>query len=135
MNILLSIRPKYVEAIMKGNKRYEFRKTIFRKRDIERALIYSTAPVKKLVGYFIIGDIVESHPNTLWDQFKEFSGLNEEEFFSYFNGSKRGFAIHIEEVERFPNALDPTDLFPDFTPPQSFYYLDMPLIPEGTYNE
>jgi len=135
MNILLSIRPKYVEAIMKGNKRYEFRKTTFRKKDIERALIYSTAPVKKLVGYFIIGDIVEGHPNTLWDQFKEFSGLSEEEFFSYFNGSKRGFAIQIEEVEGFPNPLDPTDLFPDFTPPQSFYYLDMPLIPEGTYNE
>jgi type I restriction enzyme S subunit len=30
MDVLLSIKPKYVDAILKGEKKYEFRKIIFK---------------------------------------------------------------------------------------------------------
>jgi len=59
MNVLLSIRPKYVEEIIKGNKRYEFRKSIF-KKNVEEVWIYATSPTKKkmlahfqLVSFYI----------------------------------------------------------------------------------
>lgn len=128
MNVLLSIKPKYVESIMKGDKRYEFRKVIFKNWDIEKVYIYSTAPVKKVVGAFIIGDIIEDHPNRLWEQFREFSGLNDIEFFSYFNGNKKGFAIEIENLEVFTNPVDPREIIPDFAAPQSFCYLDTAIL-------
>ena len=125
MNVLLSIKPKYVEEIMNGNKRYEFRKSIFRCReDVELVYIYSTSPVKKIVGVFTIETIIEDHPRNLWEKFKEFSGIEKEEFFSYFGERKKGFAIGTENVEVFECPIDPKISIPGFVPPQSFCYVD-----------
>ena len=125
MNVLLSIKPKYVEEIIKGNKRYEFRRSIFRCReDIELVYIYSTSPVKKIVGVFTIKNIIEDHPRNLWKNFKEFSGIEKEEFFSYFGDCKNGFAIGIENVEVFEGPIDPKISIPGFVPPQSFRYVE-----------
>ena len=134
MNVLLSIKPKYVELIMKGDKRYEFRKVIFRNRNIEMVYIYSSAPVKRIIGYFMVGDIIEDHPDRLWVQFSEFSGLNDIEFFSYFNGNKKGFAIEIVNLEAFKNPVDPREIIPDFAAPQSFCYLDTAIFGGGCGN-
>jgi len=134
MNVLLSIKPKYVESIMNGEKRYEFRKSIFRREGIDRVYIYSTSPIKKIVGAFNIGDIIEGHPSRLWEECGEYSGLTEFEFFRYFNGKKRVFAIKIEGIKNFNNPIDPREIFPNFVPPQSFCYVDMPIVPGGTKN-
>ena len=127
MNVLLSIRPKYVEAIMNGEKRYEFRKIIFKNREVEEVYIYSTAPVKKIVGSFLIGDIIEDSPERLWEEFKKCSGISDSEFFSYFNGNAKGFAIEIESVRKFEEPIDPRDHYPNFVPPQSFSYIETPF--------
>ena len=63
MDVLLSIKPKYVKSIIEGEKRYEFRKTIFKNREINRIYIYSSSPVKKIVASFVIGTILEDHPS------------------------------------------------------------------------
>ena len=47
--ILLSINPEHVENILDGTKKYEYRKKSC-KKDIDRIVIYSTHPVKKVVG-------------------------------------------------------------------------------------
>lgn len=135
MNVLLSIKPKYAEAILNGNKLYEFRKVIFKKKNIEKVFIYSSSPVKKIVGQFQIGEVIEDHPNSLWNNFKEFSGLNEKEFYSYFNGNKKGFAIKIKQPKWFVTPFSPKDQYPNFIPPQSFYYLEKSLIPEELKNK
>ena len=126
MNVLLSIKPKYVEEILNGNKKYEFRKVIFKCREeLGMVYIYSSSPVKKIVGAFVIENIIEDHPEVLWAQFKEFSGINnEKEFFSYFGANKKGFAIEIGDLEIFENPADPRILIPGFVPPQSFRYID-----------
>lgn len=124
MLALLSIKPKYVEAIMRGEKRYEFRKSIFKHRNVAKVYVYSTAPVKKVVGTFGIVKIIEGHPKQLWNRFSLFSGLDFIEFFKYFKDIERGFAIEIESPERFKEPIDPWDSMPQFVPPQSFYYID-----------
>ncbi len=134
MSVLLSIKPVHVEAIVKGDKLYEFRKSIFRKRNIKKVYIYSTAPVKKIVGSFRVGKIIENHPERLWNELKEFSGLKDVEFFNYFGESTRGFAIKVESVEEFKNPLDPRDFIPDFIPPQSFCYLDSSTLLSAIFN-
>ena len=35
MNVLLSIKPKYANQIINGNKKYEFRKSVFKNRDLD----------------------------------------------------------------------------------------------------
>jgi len=123
MDVLLSIKPRFVEAIMDGRKRYEFRKNKFSKKDINYVYIYSTSPIKKIVGVFKINNIIENSPSALWDELKDLAGISEDEFFEYFRNKETGFALEIKEVERFENPLDPKILFPNFVPPQSFCYI------------
>jgi predicted transcriptional regulator len=129
MNILLSIKPKYAESIISGKKKYEFRKVIFKKNYIENVYIYCTSPVKRIIGVFRVGDIIEDRPERLWEQLNEFSGLEEKEFFDYFENIEKGFAIEIKSIEKFEDPVDPAKLIPGFVPPQSFYYVRFSLSP------
>jgi len=124
MRVLLSIKPKYADKILCGTKKYEFRKIIFRNEDIQEIVIYSSSPMKKIVGTCAIGSVIEGRPLLLWEMFKEVSGLREEEFFSYFNGKEKGYAIEIQEINRFERPVDPWEFDADFIPPQSFQYIN-----------
>jgi len=95
MNVLLSIKPKYANQIINGNKKYEFRKSLFKNRDLDMVYIYSSSPVKRIVGAFSIKKIIEKHPEQLWSECKDFSGIDEDDFFCYFRGKEKGFAIVI----------------------------------------
>ena len=124
MNVLLSIKPKYVEAIINGQKTYAFRKVIFKKNQVNIVYIYSTSPIKKIVGAFRIGDIIEDRPEDLWKRLNGVSGMDKQDFFNYFENTERGFAIEIKNVEKFEDPLDPTEAIPNFVPPQSFRYIN-----------
>jgi predicted transcriptional regulator len=123
MDVLLSIKPRFADAIIDGRKKYEFRKNKFSKDDITCVYMYSTAPIKRIIGIFKITEIIEDSPSALWDRLKNQAGISEDEFFDYFRNKKKGFAIEIKEVEKFENPLDPKILFPNFVPPQSFCYI------------
>ena len=122
MNILLSIKPEFVNKILSHEKLYEFRKSIF-KQDVERIYIYSTYPVKKIVGYFEVTDIICKSPEELWDLFSDVSGICENEFFKYYSGSDEGFAIRIDNLIVFDEFIDMSE-FDDFRAPQSFCYVE-----------
>jgi type I restriction enzyme S subunit len=130
MDVLLSIKPKFAESIISGKKKYEFRKIIFTKKYIGRVYIYSTSPIKKIVGAFRINDIIVDSPCTLWSQLKDDAGIAEEEFFDYFKNKEIGFALEITDVEKFENPMDPKIIFPDFVPPQSFCYIKFSALYE-----
>ena len=127
MNVLLSIKPKYVEKIKNGNKKFEFRKSLFSEKNqnkIEKIFIYSSSPVKKIVARFFINIILEDHPVRLWEKCKNFSGIEKTEFFKYFRDKKTGLAIGISELKFFKTPIDPKSVFPNFVAPQSFRYID-----------
>jgi type I restriction enzyme, S subunit len=124
MDVLLSIKPKYVKSILEGEKRYEFRKAIFRNHSVNRVFIYSSAPVKRIVALFEISRILEDHPAVLWDQVRDHAGINDAEFFSYFAGRERGYAIGIGNLREFVTPVDPRVEIPGFVPPQSYCYVD-----------
>ncbi len=129
MDVLLSVKPKYVKSIIDGEKRYEFRKAIFRNRSINRIFIYSSAPVKSIVALFEISTILEDHPAVLWDTVKDHAGIDDAEFFSYFAGRLRGYAIGIENLWEFEEPIDPYETMPGFVPPQSYCYPDEEKCP------
>lgn len=123
MRVLLSIKPKYVDKILCGTKKYEFRKIIFKNEEIREMVIYSSSPTKKIVGTCAISSVIEDRPRVLWEMLKEGSGLCEEEFFTYFSGKEKGYAIEIESINRFERPVDPREFNADFIPPQSFQYI------------
>ncbi len=127
MNVLLSIKPKYVDEIKKGNKKYEFRKSLFSKNkfdQVEKIFIYSSSPVKKIVARFVFKVVLEDHPKKIWEKCKEFSGIDESEYFRYYDKKEKGIAIKITELKFFKKPIDPKLIFPNFTAPQSFCYID-----------
>jgi len=124
MNVILSIKPEYCEKIRTGDKRYEFRKVVFNKREnIDKVFIYCTSPVKKIIGFFKIDEIIEDEPYNLWINYRDKAGVSKDQFFKYFKDTNVGYAIKILDTEFF-EPLDPREINPKFTPPQSFCYLD-----------
>ncbi|MDO9035132.1 MAG: hypothetical protein Q7U51_08030 [Methanoregula sp.] len=122
--VLLSIKPKYVKKILSGAKQYEFRKQIFKKKSAKTVFIYSSSPQKKIVATFRVGKIVVGHPDYLWEQFLDVSGISEQEFFEYFSDRDTGYAIRIDDLEQFSEPVDPHTVFERFVAPQSFCYVD-----------
>ena len=123
MKVLLSIKPKYVQKIFSGQKKFEFRKNIF-KKNISSVVIYSSSPVKKIVGEFTIKNILEGDIEYIWQQTYKFAGITKEEYLSYFNKKNKAFAIEIDEIKKYNNLIDPLILFSkNFTPPQSYKYI------------
>ncbi len=128
MCVLLSIKPKYVKEIQTGNKLYEFRKSIF-KQETDEILVYESSPTKQIVGKIYIENIIEDTPQQLWDNFNDFAGINYHDFFEYFKGKEKGYAIKIKQFETFSDTINPYEENPNFTPPQSFAYISR-ILPE-----
>ena len=78
MNLLISIKPEFVEKIISLDKKYEFRLSIF-KRPVEKIFIYSTYPEKKIVGYFEFKELIKDSPINLWNKFSHVSGTTEKD--------------------------------------------------------
>ncbi|MBU7023832.1 MAG: hypothetical protein HXS40_06660 [Theionarchaea archaeon] len=122
MNVLLSVKPYYAERILDGEKKYEFRRRIFRK-DVESIYIYSTSPVKRIVGMLRMEKILEGTVEMIWEECSSDAGLSREEYFCYFENKEKAFAIKIKEVQAFDEPIDPHTICEDFVPPQSFCYV------------
>jgi len=105
--------------ILSGVKRYEFRKRF--PRNVGTVYIYATSPVKKIVGKFTVGDVIEDEPHRLWERFGPYAGIDEKEFFEYFKQARVGYAIQIKDLKTFP-PIEPRILLPKFRPPQSYAY-------------
>ena len=123
MTALLSIKPKYVDHIKSGYKKYEFRKKIF-KRDVSEIYIYSSSPDKKIIGYFNIKTIIEDTPDKLWKVTSKSAGISKKDFDEYYKGKDIGFAIEIGTFNEFISPLCPYKHYSKFTAPQSFMYLN-----------
>lgn len=122
MSVLLSIKPEFVEKIEDGSKLYEFRKSIF-KQETNEIWVYASAPRKQIVGKIYVEDIIEDTPQNLWISFQKNAGINQNDFFSYFAGKDKGFAIKIKQFEPFDNPINPYEAKANFVPPQSYAYL------------
>src|SRR5882672_10111026 len=124
---LMSIRPKYAQLIVEGQKTFEFRRLCI-SSDVVAILIYATAPVRRLVGIASVGTIVEAAPSRLWRLIGSNGGISRRELLSYFHGRKKGFAISLRAVRRFPKPLSPGKYLKGFRPPQSFQYFELSKI-------
>lgn len=119
---LLSIHPRFVEEILSGRKRVEFRRSRF-KNEPSYVVIYATEPVAKIVGFFEVEKIRVARPNTIWKQYRDVGGISKKDFSAYYEGAAEAVAIEIREVHQLPSHLPLARLLPGTKPPQSFRYL------------
>ncbi|ALP62368.1 ASCH domain-containing protein [Paraburkholderia caribensis] len=124
MRVLLSIKPEYADRILSGEKKFEFRKSVFKNEHVKTVVIYATMPVGKVVGEFDVGSIIKERPSKLWSTTKAYSGITKAFFEEYFRGREAGYAISVKTARRYAKPLDLEALMPGCVPPQSFRYLD-----------
>lgn len=119
--MLLSINPEHVENILSGTKRYEFRKVRCR-FDVNKMLIYSTAPVMMVVGEAEIVSIIEDEPEIVWELTSDYSGIAKKFFDHYYKDKDKAVAYKLGKVEKYPEPLRLSDFGITFAP-QSFVYV------------
>ena len=122
MKVVLSIKPEFAYKIFDGSKKFEFRKSIFKNKEVKSVIVYASSPVQKVIGEFEIGKIINQDIDTLWSLTKDFSGITEDFFYNYFSEKEEGFAIQVKNKKKYKN---PKCLKKDFKlhPPQSFAYI------------
>lgn len=124
MKVLLSIKPEYAEKILNGEKRFEFRKSLFGNVGVTAVVIYVTKPVGKVVGEFEISEVLRDKPAKVWARTKRFAGIDKVFFDSYFEGRNMAVAIGVGTVRKYREPLELTHFGDSVTAPQSFRYLD-----------
>ncbi|PIB30589.1 hypothetical protein [Maribacter sp. 4G9] len=122
MRVLLSIKPEFAFKIFDGEKKYEFRKVIFKKPNIKTVVVYASSPVQRVIGEFEIDDILSSDPGDIWSQTKKYSGISEDFFYEYFSDREIAHAIKIKKTKRYKHPLLLQDNY-NVVPPQSYVYL------------
>ena len=119
--ILISINPEHVENIIKGIKKYEYRK-IAAKQDISSIIIYETTPIKRVVAEAEIIDVLELQPEELWEQTKESSGISKEFFDKYFKNREIAYAYKLGEIKVYDEPRTLLE-YGVKAAPQSFVYI------------
>lgn len=123
--VLLSIRPRFAEAILDGTKTYELRR---RFPTLDRGTIiylYSSSPVMAIVGSFVSGEIRREEKAMLWEALKDKFALDHVEFSDYLHGQNEGIALHTTNVTRFRNPISLSQVRSamNVEAPQSFRYI------------
>ncbi|MGB3493247.1 MAG: ASCH domain-containing protein [Elainellaceae cyanobacterium] len=121
--VLMSIHPSFVNAIMSGTKKVEFRKTKFAS-EVSDVVVYATSPMKQVVCTFEVKKIIIDSPDSLWLSYSSIAGVCREKFFAYYKSSTYGVAIEVGQLRKLKRYLFLPELGHKINPPQSYQYLD-----------
>ena len=121
--ILMPINPEYVDEILAGRKKYEYRKIKAKRNNIDKMLIYSTSPIMKVVAEVAIKSIIEESPEALWEMTKHKSGISKDFYNKYYKDKKIAIAYELGEIKKYDNPKSLNEIGIDYVP-QSFVYLD-----------
>ena len=130
---LISLEKRFAEGILSGNKLVELRRRRMRVTVGTTIWMYVKVPVGKVIGSAQVQSLHDLAPTTLWRKYGDVSGLSRTEFFDYFSGVVRGFALVLSNPSRLedPLTLQRLRALTDgFQPPQFFAHLasDGPLV-------
>jgi predicted transcriptional regulator len=124
---MLSIRPRFADAILASVKRVELRRRLPRVAVNDAVVIYATVPIAAVVGVFTVESVQRLPLGPLWHQVRDIAGVTRAEYLDYFHGLAHGVGIFIADAERFSRPLPLAELralWSGFHPPQGFRYLD-----------
>lgn len=126
--MILSLRPRFADAILRGVKTVELRRTEPKIRVPTLALIYASTPVRALLGTCVVTSVESGHLAALWQVHGAGSGLDHGEFLNYFEGLEAGTALSLASPRRCSRPIPLVELRSrpkGFRPPQSFSYVDV----------
>jgi len=101
--ILMSIKTKYANQIFNGTKIYEYRRRSIGEKNLgKKIFIYSSEEEKAIVGYIVVGDIIEGTSDWVLEQTEN---KNNKDIINYFKDCKKCYALKISETVKFENSI------------------------------
>jgi predicted transcriptional regulator len=119
----MPINPEYVDEILSGRKKYEYRKIRAKRNNVDKMIIYSTFPVMKVVAEVEINGIIEEKPEKLWEMTKHASGISKEFYNRYYKNRDMAVAYQLGSIQVYDTPKNLIDIGINYIP-QSFVYLD-----------
>ena len=125
---MLSMHPRYAEAVFSGVKKVEFRRRSIAIPVSGRVWVYATRPIMGIMGHMKVQEVVCDRPKHLWHRYSAVGGIDAEAFNRYFSGCDRGYALVIGDAVPLPDVVhlgQIREACARFNPPQ-FYVRRMP---------
>jgi len=130
--LLLSLKPRFANAILDSEKTVELRRIRPLIRVPTVALLYASSPTMALVGVCRVDTVRSGSPARIWSEFGPATGISRREFSDYFSGAASACALLLSKPIRFRMSVGLAELrrwWPDFQPPQSFRYVNPSDLP------
>ena len=108
--IVLSLKPRFAQAILAGVKTVELRRTVPKIVIPTRALLYASSPVRALLGTCVITSVRSADLAALWHEYGSRSELPYHEFQQYFEGVVKGTALTLSEPQALSRPIPLQDL-------------------------
>ena len=97
---IISLKPRYAELILSGDKTVELRNRIVRLQPGTLVWIYATRPMACIVGIAEVGAVVHAGPSEIWRRFGSDICVDRNGFESYIANRKRVSALVLASVKR-----------------------------------
>lgn len=124
--LLLSIHPRFANAIFEGTKTVELRRRAPKLSADDKVIVYATVPRAEVIGTFTVDSVVSDTLGKLWQNTRANASVTKSEFDDYFHGMDTGVGIWVGKKILFPSPIPLSmlrELWPGFHPPQGFRYL------------
>jgi predicted transcriptional regulator/DNA-binding XRE family transcriptional regulator len=124
-DVVLSIKPQYSEKIIAGSKTVELRRRFpVSAPNGTLAYIYSTSPIRAMVGVAEIKDVLKLRVEHIWAEYEKSAFIKQADFEKYFEGLDFGVVVIFDDARAFERAIPLDELREKFgfEPPQSFLY-------------
>lgn len=122
--LLMSIQPRFANAILEGRKTVELRRKPPRDQP-DVVILYGSGTAKSVLGVAQLKEVHISTPDDIWTKFGATAGVSQAEFNEYFEGSETASALELTHPRRGGDDVPLSRLRElGLEPPQSWRYLE-----------
>lgn len=104
-DILISIKPQYVNKILSGCKLIELRTRKVNVPAGTKIWIYSTLPEGEIVASGIIERIELTSPENAWEKYSEILCINNNDFNEYVGDNTEVCLLHLNHIKELSKKL------------------------------
>ena len=105
LGLVVSLRPRFADAIVQGQKNVEVRRTFSERWLGARAVLYATSPTRAVVGSALVTSIERLSVADLWFRYGPRIGITRDELLAYADERASLFAIGLDRVRRLSMPL------------------------------
>ena len=123
--LFISVKPEFADKLMSKEKSIELRKVKPNVKSGDYIVIYASSPVKCVVGFGKIKQIIITTPSKMWAEHSGELGIDKERYDAYYQDRDRSIGIEIESIKSIPSISlkNIKKIDPKFHPPQVYRYV------------